>query len=206
MCDGTSSNTAITVPGETRAVSTAERYLPGAAEWRRRSLRFPLGPAAAARNCRSTDRVGAASANVLPDRGGRGTQEPRLINARKISVNARACQHMVEHCAIQRLGTGWKIRRRRGQLQTSVESVHGNDVVVDVRRVIVWRTGSIVFGAQVEIVEDLLAVCACGGSSVLGEFVGLGRNVVHAPVRKGRRRVVHGYDETSRTPRGMRPR
>lgn len=128
-----------------------------------------------------------------------------LVRARKESLNACPLQNVVEHCAVQRLGICRKIRRRRDQMKVGIESVDGKNVIVNQGRNVVWRTWAVVFGAQKEIVEDLLPEWASGNARVLGKFRRSGRDIVHTPVSERRRNVEQGYDETSRTTRSVRP-
>ncbi len=99
-------------PGETRAVTVAEGYLPGAAEWKAASFALPAFNA----RCSGTKlplhrlRGGRVHQGTTGPKRTR-TQEPRSINARKISVNARALQHVIAHRAIQSFSTRGPVRR-----------------------------------------------------------------------------------------------
>src|SRR5215472_2219063 len=84
---------------------------------------------------------------------------------------------------VKRLRSSREIRER-GQLHARVESIDGENISVNERRDARWRARPVVFGADEEVVDHLLTELAAGNSGVIRKSRGIGRDVIHAPMRE----------------------
>src|SRR5580700_8359508 len=91
-------------------------------------------------------------------------------------------------------------------MQHDIERIHSEDIMMRIRFVALRRTGAVVFLANQEIIEDLLAIDTACDARIFWQARSRRRDVVHSPVRKSCRRVIRGHDETGRACRGGGPR